>query len=65
MGFEIIDCRKAGHKIATHPAISLQDYPDFNCGHKPGNKVKRIYIKKMYNFVATHKDAIEGYINEV
>lgn len=60
MGFIIEQCGSAGHKIATHPAVSLSEYPDFNCGHNPGAAVKRPYIKKLHKFVKLHEDAIKG-----
>lgn len=64
MGFEIINCRKAGHKIAKHPAICLQNYPDFNCGHKKGDTVKAVYIRKLYNFIDLHKETIKKALGE-
>jgi len=61
LGFEIFDCGNAGHKIAKHPAISLVEYPDYNCGHNQGSTIKRPYIKKIYRFVELHKDTIKEY----
>jgi hypothetical protein len=58
LGFEIVNVGSAGHKIAKHPAISLAEYPNYNCGHNPGATIKRPYIKKLYKFVELHKDVI-------
>ena len=41
LGFEILNCGSAGHKIAKHPAIPLAEYPDYNCGHNVGSTIKR------------------------
>lgn len=62
LGFEIISCGSAGHKIAKHPAIPLPEYPDYNCGHNQGSTIKRPYIKKLYKFVELHKEAIKEYL---
>ena len=62
LGFEIVSCGNAGHKIAKHPAISLAEYPDFNCGHNQGSAIKRPYIKKLYGFVKLHKEVIKEYL---
>lgn len=62
LGFELINCGSAGHKIAKHPAMSLVDYPDYNCGHNPGSEIKRVYIKKIYKFVELHKEVIKEYL---
>lgn len=62
LGFEIINCGSAGHKIAKHPAITLIEFPDYNCGHNQGEAVKRPYIKKLYKFVKQHEDAIKEYL---
>lgn len=48
--------------IAKHPAVALQDYPDFNCGHDRGTKVKRVYVKKLSRFVDEYADAIKEYM---
>lgn len=61
-GFEIIDCGRGGHKVARHPAISIAESPDFDCGHDLGTKVKRVYLKKLFHFVKLHKEAIKGYL---
>ena len=62
-GFQIIDCGRGGHKIAKHPAISIAESPNFNCGHDLGTKVKRVYLKKLFHFVDLHKEAIRGCLN--
>ena len=62
LGFTLVACGNAGHKIATHPAIELLDYPDFNCGHSEGEHIKRPYIKKLHRFVKEHKDVIKEYL---
>lgn len=62
LGFEIVSCGSAGHKIAKHPAVSLNEYPDYNCGHNQGSTVKRPYIKKLYKFVELHNEVIKGYL---
>ena len=62
LGFQIVSCGTAGHKIAKHSAITLTEYPDYNCGHNPGTAIKRPYIKKLYKFVKQHEDAIKEYL---
>lgn len=62
LGFEIVNCGSAGHKIAKHPAIALAEYPDYNCGHNQGEAIKRPYIKKLHKFVKQHEDAIKEYL---
>ena len=62
IGFKISNCGSAGHKIAKHPAISLTEYPNYNCGHNQGSIIKRVYTKKLYKFVEQHKDAIKEYL---
>ena len=62
MKFELVPCGSAGHVIAKHPAVALQAYPDFNCGHDRGTKVKRVYIKKLSRFVDEYADAIKEYM---
>lgn len=62
LGFIIEQCGSAGHKIARHPAISLNEFPDYNCGHNLGEAVKRPYIKKLHRFVKQHEDAIKEYL---
>lgn len=62
LGFQIVDCGSAGHKVAKHPAVDLTDYPNYNCGHNDGAKVHRQYIKKLYKFVNQNKDGIKEYI---
>lgn len=62
LGFVINDCSSGGHKIAEHPAVPLDEYPDFNCGHNPGTTVKRPYVKKLFNFVKQHKEAIKEHM---
>lgn len=62
LGFLIENCSNGGHKIAKHPAITLTDYPDFNCGHNLGEAIKRPYIKKLYKFVKQHEDAIKEHV---
>lgn len=62
LGFQIENCNSGGHKIAKHPAIDLSEYPDYNCGHDQGEKIRRQYIKKLYKFVNQHKDVIEEYL---
>lgn len=59
LGFQIVDCGSAGHKIAKHPSVALTDYPDYNCGHNEGAKVHRSYIKKLYKFVKQHEEEIK------
>lgn len=61
LDFEILSCGSAGHKIAKHPAISLTEYPDYNCGHNQGSPMKRPYMKKIYKFIKLHKEAIKEY----
>lgn len=63
LGFQIESCNSGGHKIAKHPAIHFTEYPDYNCGHNPGENIKRPYIKKLYKFVKQHKDTIEEYLS--
>lgn len=62
LGFQIENCGSAGHKIARHPAISLIEYPNYNCGHNKGEAVKRQYIKKLYKFVKQHENAIKEHL---
>jgi hypothetical protein len=62
LGFQIVNCGSAGHKIAMHPAIDLPEYPNFNCGHNQGAVVKRVYINKIYKFVERHKEAIKEHL---
>ena len=62
LGFNIENCGSAGHKIARHPAVSLIEYPNYNCGHNKGEAVKRPYIKKLYKFVKQHEEAIQEYL---
>ncbi len=62
LGFQIVDCGSAGHKIAKHPAIKIAEYPDFNCGHGDKAKVKPIYTKKLYKFVKQYEDPIKEYL---
>lgn len=62
LGFQIESCGSAGHKIARHPAVSLIEYPNYNCGHNKGEAVKRPYIKKLYKFVKEHEKAIMEYL---
>lgn len=62
LGFLIEDCGSAGHKIARHPAVSLIEYPNYNCGHNKGETVKRLYIKKLHKFVKQHEEAIKEYL---
>lgn len=62
LGFQIENCGSAGHKIARHPAVSLIEYPNYNCGHNKGEAVKRPYIKKLYKFVKQHEEAIKEYL---
>lgn len=62
LGFQIENCGNAGHKIARHPAVSLIEYPNYNCGHNKGEAVKRPYIKKLYKFVKQHENAIKEYL---
>lgn len=59
LGFQIVNCGNAGHKIAKHPAIALNEYPDYNFGHNEGAVVKRPYIKKLYKFVMQYQDDIK------
>ena len=61
-GFLIEDCGSAGHKIARPPAVSLIEYPNYNCGHNKGETVKRPYIKKLHKFVKQHEEAIKEYL---
>lgn len=63
LGFQITDCKSGGHKIAKHPAIQISEYPDYNCGHNPGEKIRRQYIKKLYKFVKQHKDTIKEHLS--
>lgn len=62
LGFQIENCGSAGHKIARHPAVSLIEYPNYNCGHNKGEAVKRPYIKKLYKFVKQHENAIKEHM---
>ncbi len=62
LGFQIENCGSAGHKIARHPAVSLIEYPNYNCGHNMGEAVKRPYIKKLYKFVKQHESAIKEHM---
>lgn len=62
MKFELVPCGSAGHMIAKHPAVALQHYPNFDCGHDPGTKVKRVYIKKLARFVDEYADAIKEHL---
>ena len=62
LGFQIENCGSAGHKIARHPAVSLIEYPNYNCGHNKGEAVKRPYIKKLYKFVKQHENVIKEYL---
>lgn len=62
LGFQIVDCGSAGHKIAKHPAIDLAEFPDYNCGHNQGASVKRNYIKKLHKFVRQYEWVIKEYI---
>lgn len=62
LGFQIVDCGSAGHKIAKHPAIDLSEFPNYNCGHNQGASVKRIYIKKLHKFVKQYEGEIKEYL---
>ena len=62
LGFQIVDCGSAGHKIAKHPAIDLTEFPDYNCGHNQGATVKRNYIKKLHKFVKQNEEEIKEYL---
>ena len=59
LGFQIVDCGSAGHKIAKHPAIKLLEYPNYNCGHSHGAMVKRQYIQKLHKFVKQYQGEIK------
>jgi hypothetical protein len=59
LGFSIRDGSNGGHKIAKHPAVSVLDSPDYNCGHKEGNKIKKPYISKLIKFVKNNEEAIK------
>lgn len=62
LGFQIVDCGSAGHKIAKHPAVDWREYPDFDCGHSKGANVKPIYIKKLYKFVKQNEEGIKEHL---
>lgn len=63
LGFQIENCGSAGHKIARHPAVSLIEYPNYNCDHNKGKAVKQHpYIKKLYKFVKQLEEAIKEYL---
>lgn len=59
LGFEIVDCRKGGHKLAQHPLIPLTESTNYNCGHNQGAAIKQPYIKKIYRVVELYKKEIE------
>jgi len=61
-GFEITHCKSGGHKIAKHPAIPLDEYPNYNCGHNAGDAIRRPYIKKLLTFVKLHKETIKEHM---
>lgn len=58
-GFEILDCRRGGHKLVRHPQIPLLESMIFNCGHNLGDEVKPAYMKILYKHIINHKDAIK------
>lgn len=62
LGFQIENCGNAGHKIARHPAVSITEYPNYNCGHNKGSAVKRPYIKKLHKFVKQYENVIKEYL---
>ena len=62
LGFQIVDCGSAGHKIAKHQAIDLTEYPNYDCGHNDGAKIHRQYIKKLYKFVKQNEDKIKEHM---
>ena len=62
LGFQIVNCRSGGHKIAKHLAVSLTEYPDYNCGHNQGATVSRSYVKKLHRFVTQHEKEIKEYL---
>lgn len=62
LGFQIENCGSAGHKIAKHPAVALDEYPNYNCGHNQGTVVNRPYIKKLIKFTKQYKSEIEEYL---
>lgn len=59
LGFEIKSCGSAGHKIACHPAIPLDESVNFNCGHNEGDSIKPFYIKKLHKIVEQYEDLIK------
>ncbi len=58
LGFSIRDGSNGGHKIAKHPAVSVLDSPDYDCGHKEGSKIKKPYLSKLIKFVKNNEEAI-------
>lgn len=62
LGFQIVDCGSAGHKIAKHQAIDFTEYPNYNCGHNDGAKIHRQYIKKLYTFVKQNEEKIKEHM---
>jgi len=65
MGFDVRDGSKGGHKIVTHDGINLtaEDGANYNCGHNPGTKVKRGYVKTFLGIVDENEAKLRSYIN--
>lgn len=60
LDFQIENCGSAGHKIARHPALSLIEYPNYNCGHtkKPLNLITSKSYTNLSNKTKTQSRSI-------
>lgn len=62
LGFTIRDCSNGGHKIAKHPAISVLESTNYDCGHKEGSKIKKPYILSLIKFVKNNEETIREWL---
>lgn len=58
LGFDVRDGSRGGHKIVHHPGLHPHGFRGFafNCGHSPGDEVRRNYVRDLRNMIEDYRD---------
>lgn len=64
LGFEVRATSNGGHKVFKHSQIREFLGSNFDCGHKPTQTVKPVYIKKIRQIVEQYEAELREFLGE-
>lgn len=51
-----------GHKVVKHPGLPDWAGSNFNCGHRPGDDVRPVYVRRLLRIIDEHEDELRRFL---